>query len=299
MFSSRFKVLVEQPVTRSTPLISDAFLCSMTPAGLRLMHLAVGDQIRIETLRKSEYVLYSVIETPTDEVSDEIVRMGSRGMARVGAAKGFSGILDTTITRSGLSDEDASNESEFVERLDETNATHRGVVVCAPHGGMIEEFTDLQAEYVLTVLRNLGKDVSCWRCKGWRQHKGAYDRWHITSTLISPRSFPLLGQIHQRKFQYALSFHGYAGQSIKIGGAAPASLKQEIAAELRASPACTWAVDIASSASAYSGDSQKNFVNWLTAPGCGGLQIEQPKDAREQAHSQIAEAVARVLARHL
>lgn len=299
MFSSRYKVLVEQPVTRSTRLTSDAFLCSITPAGLRLMHLAVGDQIRIETLRKREYALYSVIETPTAEVSDEIVRMGSRGMARVGAAKGFSGILDTAITRSGVSDEEASNESEFVERLDERDATHQGLVVCAPHGGMIEEFTDLQAEHVFTVLRSLGKDVSCWRCKGWRQGGGAYDRWHIPSTWISPRSFPLLGQIRQRKFQYALSFHGYAGQSIKIGGAAPASLKQEIAAELRASPACTWAVDIASSSSAYSGDSQKNFVNWLTAPGCGGLQIEQPKDARAQAHSQIAEAVARVLARHL
>jgi hypothetical protein len=62
------------------------------------------------------------------------------------------------------------------------------MVVIAPHGGMIERYTDCQAERVAVELSG----ISCWRCNGWKPDNGAFDRWRITSTDIHEASFPLL-----------------------------------------------------------------------------------------------------------
>lgn len=301
MINTRHAVQVRMERSGQTSLGSDACLCSMPPAALSSMGLALGDQVRIEVTGKDEYALYSVIETSAAEVSDDIVRMNLSAMKRVGATADFAGILDTAITRCIPHDEDAADASEFVERLDETDDKHRGLIVCAPHGGMIEPFTRMQAEHVLAILKGQKKDISCWCCKGWRQNGGAYERWHITSTRLSPRSFPLLGQLQNRAFRYAVSFHGYSGggTKIQIGGSAPDSLKRELADALRALKGLARRVEMAKPGSDHAGEYPANFVNWLTARGTGGVQIEQPLDVREEHHAQIAGAVAAVFAAHL
>lgn len=300
MTNTRHAVRAMLPAPGQTRL-NDAFLCSATPARLASMSVAAHDQVRLEGAGKDSYALYTIIETSVPEASDDIIRMSSGGMARIGITAGATCVLDSTITRSALCDRTAEALSEFVERLDETNAMHQGLVVCAPHGGMVEAFTARQAERVFAGLQQAGKDVTCWRCKGWRQGGGAYDRWHISSTRISPRSFPLLGQLQNRGFRYAVAFHGYngGGTAIQIGGSAPDSLKHEVADALRALQGLEHRVEITKPGSDYAGQSPANFVNWLTAGGAGGVQIEQPLDVREKHHQQIAVAVATVFAARL
>ena len=99
-------------------------------------------------------------------------------------------------------------------------------VVIAPHGGLIEQYTDEQATEVFSHLRTAGFPASAWLCKGFGDdNKGASDRWHITSDDIDPASFPLLGSLMSRQFLYGVAFHGFARQEgekdIYIGGRAP------------------------------------------------------------------------------
>ena len=59
-----------------------------------------------------------------------------------------------------------------------------------------------------------------------------FDRWHITSTDIHEASFPHLNSVISRGFTHAVAFHGFNDPEVRadilIGGAASASLKQEI-----------------------------------------------------------------------
>jgi phage replication-related protein YjqB (UPF0714/DUF867 family) len=72
---------------------------------------------------------------------------------------------------------------------------NRKLVVIAPHGGEIEENTDKQAEYVWSRFSPDG--ISLWTCKGFSSEgsSDAFERWHITSTEISEKSFPKLNTI--------------------------------------------------------------------------------------------------------
>ncbi|MCX4247794.1 hypothetical protein [Paraliomyxa miuraensis] len=86
----------------------------------------------------------------------------------------------------------------------------------------IELHTHKQAERITTTLA--AKGVSSWICKGYRQGGGAYARWHITSTDLSPNSFPGLDAIATRGFAYAVSFHGMSSEGVLVGGGAPEDL---------------------------------------------------------------------------
>lgn len=299
MLSTQHAVQILLESAGQTPL-TDGTLCSATPSALATLGLIAGDQVRIIRNTAQGYALYTIIRTPHTEVSDDIVRMTNQGLKRLDAVGDFEGILDTRITRS-LTEDQARMESEFIEQLDETDAKHRGLVVCAPHGGDIEPHTDELAEGVFAMLRRQGKGVSCWRCKGWKQRGGAHERWHITSTQISPRSFPLLGQIAARGFGHALAFHGCKGKMLLIGGRALTGLKDEIAQALRVIKGLERRVRVAQPGSAYGGGEQANLVNWLTARGAGGVQIELPLDVRTDVYfrGQIARVMASVFAARL
>jgi hypothetical protein len=71
--------------------------------------------------------------------------MGQDGRERLGTSAEFGGILDTRIARSELTDNQARDFGEFVERLQD-NGSQGGLIVLAPHGGDIERHTDEQAE---------------------------------------------------------------------------------------------------------------------------------------------------------
>lgn len=272
--------------------------CSADPEKLAAIGRGLGHQVRIVHPTTGLKALYTVSEL-RQESPDRRVRMCLDGRKRLSDAGGTfnSGSCDSSCLRSDLTDAEAENQGEFVERLSETSGDHTGLVACAPHGGMIENYTDEQAERVLSQLQAASKPCSAWRCKGWRSGGGASLAWHITSTDISPASFPCLNQIKDRGFAYAVSFHGYGEDTIAVGGAATLALKSEVAVAVEAVVGGDYEVEVVTSGP-YAGVDPKNLVNWLAATG-GGVQIEQPSGARTAYWQQIADAVAAVFASKL
>lgn len=256
--------------------------------------VVVNDQIR---LKRSDdiYALYTVAAIHLEIAAPSHIRMGLAGREKL-EAQGILTDLDlfvgADILRSDLSDAEAEAQSEFVERLDD-NGFHTGLVALAPHGGGIEWYTDRQAEQVAAKLTVKG--ASSWRCKGWHQNGNAHDRWHIDASRISRRSFPLLDSIGDRGFTYSVCFHGWSEDGILIGGNAPAQLKLDIRdAIIAAIDDVTIDVAIAGINEPHNGDSPTNIVNWMTANGAGGVQLEQSAVARSNYWLQIADAVASV-----
>jgi phage replication-related protein YjqB (UPF0714/DUF867 family) len=292
---STFQGQIRRAVTSQETLLNRSEHCSLDPERLAELGAGPGRQIRI---RRSDTLvaLYTVSET-RQETDDSAVRMALVGRERLGSEDEFEATIDTLVVNPSISDEDASTTSEFVERLDD-DGYQRSLVALAPHGGMIEEFTDRQAETVATALGS-GR-ASAWRCKGFSEAHGASRLWHVTSSELHDDSFPLLRSISQRKFRHAVAFHGFKEDGILLGGSAPLSFKQEIAAAIRlVLRGSTIDVRIADPADAFDGDSPANIVNRLTAGGSNGVQIEQSIEARRQFWEPIATAVALVYAGRL
>jgi phage replication-related protein YjqB (UPF0714/DUF867 family) len=261
----------------------DEYACSVAES---MLGVQVGDQIRL-TRNGEHYALYNVAELRGSDDSN-VVRMGTKARERLGTSDEFSGDLAKPVPAVGLTDAQAEASDEFVERLVD-DGSYDGLVVIAPHGGMIERNTCQQAEAVAAAL-----SCSSWICKGYKAGGGSYSRWHITATKISPRSFPRLKVIAKRGFAYSVAFHGMSASGILIGGAAPQQLKEMLKSELLQTLSDDIQVKIAMPGDANSGTSKKNVVNWLTAGGLGGVQIEQSMDVRVNHWEEVAEAVSNV-----
>ncbi len=206
------------------------------------------------------------------------------------------GVVKAQIMLEGLDDDGKAEElGELVEHLYH-EGQNRKLVVIAPHGGEIEPWTDKQAEYVRNHLPH--DRVSVWLCKGFSKPdlSDAYERWHITSTEISERSFPKLRTIFEPKFEYAIAFHGWIQDSICVGGNAESAdvgligeIKDAIKQKLQGTN-----IDVEDTAcpGGFNGDDPCNIVNRL---GIKGIQIEQCKKARRDHHDKIAQAVVDVI----
>ncbi|HLT38468.1 MAG TPA: poly-gamma-glutamate hydrolase family protein [Enhygromyxa sp.] len=248
----------------------------------------IGRQLRV-TRPGFGAALYTLEECRDDDDPD-LVRMNLLARQRLGTPDTFAGIVSNQVTASGLSDAQAQSQGEFVERLVD-NGHYSGLVVLAPHGGAIEPQTDKQAEHLAALL-----GASSWICKGWRTGGGAFDAWHIRSTDLHPDSFPGLEAIAKRGFAYAVSFHGMdsiAGGVI-VGGGAPLELKKLVVNAIKAAVGTSISVGVAAPTDIYDGDSKSNIVNWLTADGYGGIQVEQDRVSRVDHGLAIAEAIAGV-----
>lgn len=259
----------------------------------------LGQQVRIKVKQHTDkYGLATLHSDYQDGNDNDDIRMRLSGRQRFDETQSFDAWLDPAGVKDGDSNTKAQvqNDNEMGEWLDETSSTHTKIACTAPHGGIIENYTDEQAEWMHDRLStHHSKDSSCWRCAGWQSAIGAFDAWHITSTDISRDSFPKLDQIGDRGFEYAVSFHGYSEDVISVGGGASASLKQEVADAIEAVVGAAYEVVVVSSGP-YGGVDPDNFVNWLTSGGSGGVQIEQPYGARKDYGQAIAEAVADVYA---
>jgi phage replication-related protein YjqB (UPF0714/DUF867 family) len=236
--------------------------------------------------------LYTVSQL-RPESPDTVVRVGKDGRERLGTSAEFDGILDTRIARSELTDNEARDCGEFVERLQD-NGSQTGLIVLAPHGGNIERHTDEQAERVAARLGE--RRASVWVCRGYRCGDLSAGRWHITSDDIEPRSFPALDAVFGRGFADAVSFHGFthdgSENEIVVGGGAD-DLKAHVAAVLvRVVAGTPLTVRIAPPGDPLGGAAARNIVNRITADGRGGVQIEQGPLARDHYPLVIADAVA-------
>jgi phage replication-related protein YjqB (UPF0714/DUF867 family) len=245
-----------------------------------------GRQVRIH--RNGEFALYTVSEL-LHETTDSVVRMGLGGRQRLGAEEEFEGVLDTKVVDPELSEKDARDAGELVERLDDDDAAQTHLIAIAPHGGDIEEHTDEQAE---RVVERLGPQLaSAWRAKGWGSDGGAFVRWHITSTDLNPVSFPLLNSVMSRRFAHAVAFHGFDDEpGVLIGGTAPAELKERLRQAIQQVLPAELDVRVALPTERFGGDDPNNIVNRLSP--CGGIQIEQGATPRDDHGCDIADVVA-------
>jgi phage replication-related protein YjqB (UPF0714/DUF867 family) len=167
------------------------------------------------------------------------------------------------------------------------------LVAIAPHGGLIEEWTDEQVEEVDKDPQLTSLGMRRWFCKGTGPAPiGAKDRWHITSNDISEISFPLLKDLIDVPFTHAVSFHGFGSfpGDVWVGGRASAALKQRFVNEIQAVSPQLVVGD--NPPSALRGNEMANIVNRLARGN--GIQIEQSKNARDNWNAQIAQAVASV-----
>jgi phage replication-related protein YjqB (UPF0714/DUF867 family) len=276
-------VQIERALSSQSLLLGNEQACSVGKS----LGVQVGDQVRIRRNSK-EYALYTV-EQKRSQDNSSLVRLALDARLRLGTSSTFSATLSIPVVAQGLSDAEAEAKSEFVERLVD-DGINTGLCVIAPHGGTIEIETDRQAEAVTVAL-----GCSSWICKGWKQDGGSYERWHITSTKLSPNSFPGLGVIANRGFELVCSFHGMATGGVLIGGAGPLEIKQMLQAAIMASLSDTSiAVDIATATDEFNGDSPTNVVNWLTEDGFGGIQIEQGRAVRIDHWQEVVEGVVHV-----
>lgn len=257
---------------------------------------SLGQQVRITVKSdSSKYGLVTLHSDYEDGEDNDDIRMRLSGRERFDETDSFDAYIDDAGVKQNYTKAQLESNDEFGEFLDETDSEHTEVVCCAPHGGMIENYTDEQAERMHSQLSGASKSSSCWRCAGWQDAIGAYDAWHITSIDVSRDSFPKLDQIGDREFTYAVSFHGYSENMISVGGGASTALKEEVAAAIEEAVDEAYEVVVVSSGP-YAGTDPDNFVNWLTSGGTGGIQIEQPYGARQNYGEDIADAVAAVFA---
>ena len=274
--------------------------CAVDPARLATIGCVLGDQVRIRR-SSDEYGLYTV-SAVLPESPDTVVRVGLTGRRRLGTDGEFDAVVDSQVPNPTMSAADAKAADELVEQLND-DGRQRQLIVIAPHGGDIELRTDDQAERVGS--RLAAKAVSFWRCMGWKDGGGAFARWHITSTDISPASFPRLDSVFARGFAYAVAFHGFdepgIDTDILIGGAAPDALRQELKAAIEGATAGTGIrVRVAGPDDGVGGDDPRNIVNRLTTGGANGIQIEQSPLARSGDNwAAVADAVAAVYERTL
>jgi phage replication-related protein YjqB (UPF0714/DUF867 family) len=194
-------------------------------------------------------------------------------------------------------DKEAEKRGELIEHLNHDGQNHK-LVVIAPHGGEIEKWTDNEAEYVGNHFSS--EHVSLWVCKGFssKDDDDAFERWHITATDISEKSFPGLNTIFGPKFEYSIAFHGWDEDFICVGGNT-ASAKDGLIGEIKdaiknalIARGCNIDVKDSDCPEGFNGNNPKNIVNRL---GIKGIQIEQCMEARKIYHDDIAQAVADVI----
>ncbi|MFC6719709.1 poly-gamma-glutamate hydrolase family protein [Natrialbaceae archaeon GCM10025810] len=293
--------------------------CTVSQELLERADLDVGQQLRIG--RADERRVEIREEERSDAFRDAIytvagaharpdradLRLTDGGLERIGiadpaAARGF--VRPLAVHPSYDSPEAAKRHDEFVEFLVngddavESSDSARTLVV-APHGGYVEYGTDRQAAAVATRL-----DALAWVCAGFSDG-GAFDRWHVTSTAIHPRSFPALQRIleagadRNRPFNRALALHGYGGDETLVGGTSDASTRAAVAEAIEARiPAHR--VRARGIPPEYDGTAPENVLNRL-APEGRTIQLEQPKAVRtdEESREAIVDAVCEVFGERL
>ncbi|MGY2124763.1 poly-gamma-glutamate hydrolase family protein [Nocardia gipuzkoensis] len=252
-----------------------------------------GQQARIIT--RSGTALFTLIESSTFSSREEI-QLSPAGLRRLGRRVADTAAIDLRAVRSDLTAHVAMAAGELIETLSDTGQ-HRNVIAIAPHGGTIEKYTDRQAEIVY---EHLGPNrASRWDCRGWQCGGGAFTKWHITSTNISERSFPLLRQVARRKFRHAVAFHGCRSEEVLIGGRGDHTLKQELHEAIsRTLTGTAVPVRLLAPDDRYAGSAPENLVNRLAHDG-NGIQLEQGPTARRDHWATIAQAVAEVYDRRI
>lgn len=278
-------------------LKNDPERCSADPAMLESIGRAVKHQVRIKRADDARFVaLYTVsVANPQGDLSNpsraNVVRTGQAGRERLGTPDEMKAVVQATVVdtappRDGL--------RFFEVAIDDRTQAY--FIAIAPHGGAIEPRTDDEAKRLRLELVSNAYPATMWTCEGYGDTlKGAFDRWHITSTDLHPASFPLLQTITTRTFCHGIAFHGFSKRpgdaDLYIGGRASDSLKREIRDALKdASLPVHIRIATKDDDPKFQGASPENLINRLAAQG---IHIEQSAEAREFSVN-IVKAIATV-----
>ncbi len=287
--------------------------CGLDPATLQALGGRLGRQvlIRRNSRRLALYTVTAENGAAGTPLCPGTVSVGPEGLARLSAQQsdGFRATLDDEVT-ADLPEAVAEGRTALIERVLGDGSIEGGLAILAPHGGMIEVGTDRQAERVHAAVTAAGRSARGWVCQGWKQGGGAHLCWHITSSVISGRSFPKLGAMLAAKSDHAVAFHGWTrtrigvGSGVVDGTAHPErhqqheALKEEIRTGIEAAlqalgPPWDKLPVVLEASSGFSGRHKDNIVNRITKLG-NGVQIEQPEAARKDAR--VRDGIARAVA---
>lgn len=255
---------------------------------LEAVGVSPGEQVRL--LPQADVEIDSLVETvPRDIIGRDIWTCVSLCDKLEFPAETTFELSADVVHPEIASETEARERDEFFERLSEPT-DGKPIAVTAPHGGHIEYNTAKQAQYAASEL-----NAPEWSCLGFNKGGGAFDRWHITSTELSRESFPKLNELSKQDFAYAISFHGFLGTGIAVGGGASRQLKEEVCEAIDEATQGEYEVYVPRRDSTVAGTSPRNYVNWL-ADDNAGVQLEQSPAARRDDWKVIARAVSDVFA---
>jgi phage replication-related protein YjqB (UPF0714/DUF867 family) len=286
--------LPEQNVLKNTPE-----RCSADPVMLDCIGRSLGQQVRIKRRDNPRFfALYTVkLANPDADRNDprrgNVVRTGKAGRERLGTKAEMEAIVQAKVVDAAPQPEEPDAVGFFDVADDDGKQAY--FIAIAPHGGMIEKHTDEEATETVHQLLGAGFQASWWLCKGYGDAaKGASDRWHITSTDLHPKCFPLLQSLMSRRFWYAVAFHGFQRRhneaDVYIGGAASRSLKVTIKEALNdLDLPIKVKISTRHDSPKFQGFSAENITNRLATRG--GIHLEQSAQARKY-YLEIARAVA-------
>jgi phage replication-related protein YjqB (UPF0714/DUF867 family) len=280
--------------------------CSADPVMLGTIGRSVGEQVRIK--RKDDFrfvALYTIKQAnPDADLRDhwraDVVHAGQAGRERLGTAANIEATVQARVVDAAPQPGEPDG-ARFFEIADDDRKQSYFVAI-APHGGEIERDTDEQALEAVRQLCGTGLPASLWLCKGYGDAaKGAFDRWHITSTDLNAACFPLLQPLISRGFCYGVAFHGFdrgEGEAdVYIGGAASRSLKVTIKKALNdLDLPIKVKISTRQDSPKFQGFSAENITNRLATRG--GIHLEQSAQARKY-YLEIARAVAQVFVSRL
>lgn len=251
--------------------------------------LEVGEQFLLTVKNStSKYGLVTIHSDYEDGSDNDDIRMRLDGRQRFDQTDSFDAYIDPWVALQGKTDSWLNDNDQMGEFKEESSSTQTDMVIMAPHGGMIENYTDeLALRFYNGLVTTNSKDASLWYCIGHQDAIGASDAWHITSTDINEANFGYLSDLSGRTYSYAVTVHGYSGTDVLVGGGASESLKNAVKAAL---DNISWGYDVTvvGEGDSYGGTSQDNIVNRYSS---AGIQLEIPLGARSGYWQDIADAL--------
>lgn len=268
--------------------------CSVSDAWLTAIPLQLGDNIRLRSEENGHDAAFTIIRTHTDDGTAQRIRMGLSGRDKLYPDTTTPSTFPMSFVPSVPNIESRTEgEAQARDELYEETMAHPShrIAVTAPHGA-IEPHTSTQAQACHGFLPN----SSLWvcHCHETRAYPVSFNRWHITSGEISPRSFPGLARLNSYGYDAAVSFHGYSNNDVLVGGRAPEAQRQAVVDQLNQINDPT-TVRVAVPPEPYDGNDPANYVNQITESGNDGIQIEMPLAFRESYPIESARRVAKAL----
>ncbi len=298
----------------------------------------VFGQVRVYRQSRAESAVFTVVDVDQGAGGDVIrfyVDAGNDigGFTKLGGALDGSTCEVWALASEKVYDKVARTWESYLPPVSQGSSGHfkeqiwppgnQEIALLVPHGENIELCT---SNLISPFVRELGKCYQAaptiWECLGAWGGGGAYDRWHVTSTEIDPRSFPGLTQLlnvttlsmGKGKFRYAIALHGFAENinGVIIGGRATTAEKIAVrdhiaAAGVRAAYAIVEVGNDTPVKTGYpwSGISDQyildrggrdpgNIVNRLSLQG--GIQLELSLSIRQNYAAEVAQGLASAVA---